>query len=245
MAYLNVDIPLFATYLDTSFLYDEEPRTTGEYIPVEVFSFTSINRRCGLFSVMSEMGSVHARVPIHFLCDKKEEDGLTNYPLDWLELWDSYGPYVTVQRHEYLKNAACKVMLKNKQWHDATYMMTFDWCYGPDFQTGQSENPGGHKQGHLLCGEGGQFFIQPGNRVVWRDGGAWISKELDGHQKWKAFSKVYSCELNGSRWFAGDDSLYFYEFNKNNDSEEDPAMEKISYTEESVKKNTKKQKKKN
>jgi len=95
--------------------------------------------------------------------------------------------------------------------------MTFDWCYGPEFQTGQSENPGGHKQGHLLVGEGGQLFIQPGNRVVWRDGGAWIGKELDGHQKWRAFSKEFSCEQNGSRWFAGEEELYFYQFEPNKD----------------------------
>jgi hypothetical protein len=217
MAYINTDIPIFSAYLDTSFLHDKEPRSTNEFIIVEVFGFTSINRRCGLFSVMSEMGSIHTRVPIHYLTDKLPEEALTNYPLDWLELWDSYSPYVTAHRYEYLKNSACKVLLKDKEWHRAAYLMTFDWCHGPDFQTGQSENPGGHKQGHLLIGEGGQFFIQPGNRVVWRDGGAFIGKELKGQEKWKVFSKEFSCEQTGSRWFAGEEELYFYQFEPNKD----------------------------
>jgi hypothetical protein len=217
MAYINSDIPLFTSWLDTSFLYNKNVRETGEFIPVEVFGFTSLNRRCGLFSVMTEMGSIHTRVPIHYLNDKLPEDGLTDYPLDWLELWDSYSPYFSVHRYEYLKNGACKILLKDKKWHNGTYLMTIDWSYGPEFQTGQSENPGGHKQGHLIIGEGGQYFLQPGNRVVWRDGGAWIGSELKGHEKWIVFSKEFSCEQSGSRWFAGEDEFYFYQFEKNKD----------------------------
>lgn len=217
MAYINSDIPLFTSWLDTSFLYNKNARESGEFIPVEVFGFTSLNRRCGLFSVMTEMGSIHTRVPIHYLNDKLPEEGLSDYPLDWLELWDSYSPYFSVHRYEYLKNSACKILLKDKKWHNGRYLMTIDWSYGPEFQTGQSENPGGHKQGHLLIGEGGQYFLQPGNRVVWRDGGAWIGSELKGHEKWIVFNKEFSCEQAGSRWFAGEDEFYFYQFEKNKD----------------------------
>jgi hypothetical protein len=216
MAYINTDIPLFSCLLDTSFLYDKDPRTTQEYLKVEVFGFTSLNRRCGLFSVMSEMGSIHTRVPIHYLI-AEGADHLSSHPLDWLQLWDSYSPYVQCIRYEYLKNLSCKIILKDKSYEQAQYLMTFDWCYGPEFTTGQSENPGGHKQGHLLKGVNGQYYIQPGNRIIWRDGGAWIGKELQGHEKWKAFSKEFSCEQSGSRWFAGEEELYFYQFEKNKD----------------------------
>lgn len=37
MAYINTDIPLFSTYLDTSFLYDEAPRTRNEFIILDLF----------------------------------------------------------------------------------------------------------------------------------------------------------------------------------------------------------------
>ena len=63
--YLNVNIPVFFAFLDTGFLYDLEPNVTRDRIVVEVFNFTSIPQRCGLFSVMTEYGSQHARVPIH------------------------------------------------------------------------------------------------------------------------------------------------------------------------------------
>ena len=90
MAYINTDIPIFSAYLDTSFLQDNPPRSTNEFITVEVFGLTSLNRRCALFSVMTDMGSVHARVPIHYLTEKLTEEGITNFPLDWVELWDCY-----------------------------------------------------------------------------------------------------------------------------------------------------------
>jgi hypothetical protein len=114
MSYINTDIPLFSAYLDTSFFLDKNPRTSNEYISVEVFGFTSLNRRCALFSVMTEMGTIHARVPIHYLVNEVPDEKiiLTNYPLDWLELWDCYSPYVSVNRYEYLKNSACKILLK-------------------------------------------------------------------------------------------------------------------------------------
>jgi len=216
MAFINTDIPLFSCYIDTGFLYNKLPRETGEYLPVEVFGFTSLNRRCGLFSVMTEMGTIHTRVPVHYLLSSKEPK--TNFPLDWLQLWDCYSPYFNCHRYEYLKNSACKVILKDKTWHNCIYLMTFDWCYGPDWQTGQSENAGGHKQGHLLHGEGNQFFIQPGNRIVWRDGGAWIGKELKGHENWHIFEREFSCEQTGSRWFAGDEEKFFYQFEENKDA---------------------------
>lgn len=217
MAYINTDIPIFSAYLDTSFLYNEDTRKTNEFINVEVFGFTSLSFRCGLFSVMTEMGSIHTRVPIHYLTNKLPEEKLTNFPLDWLQLWDAFSPHVSVNKYEYLKHSACKILLKDKTWHQAKYLMTFDWVDSQDHQATQSEDPGNHKQGHLLVGEGGQFFCQPGNRIVWRDGGDFICKELNGHDKWEVFNKEFSCKHAGSRWFAGEEELYFYQFEPNKD----------------------------
>lgn len=47
--YLNIDIPTFTAYLDSSFLYNLNPDYNAERLPVEVFNFTSIPQRCGLF----------------------------------------------------------------------------------------------------------------------------------------------------------------------------------------------------
>ena len=72
MSYLSTNIPTQLGYLDTSFLTDSAPRTTGKFIPVEIFSIVSIPRRCLMFNVMSEYGAQFARVPIHYLSNSEQ-----------------------------------------------------------------------------------------------------------------------------------------------------------------------------
>ena len=208
--YLNLSVPTFVAYLDTGFLYDEEPSVDNERILVEIFNFTSIPQRCGLFSVMTEYGSQHARVPIHYI--RSTENGGTDFPLDWIQLWDSLSYYASVNIIDYLKNRAANVILKNKTLHKCTYMFTIDWCLGPQYPFGYGEMAAGHKCGHVFCGDGGQYFIQPNNRVLWMDGGSFISRQLK-KPDWKVFSKEFSCEDTGSRWISeSNEEMYFYEF---------------------------------
>ena len=208
--YLNLNIPTFLAYLDTGFLYNKEPNYKNDAIPVEVFNFTSIPQRCGLFSVMTEWGTQHARVPIHYL--RATPEATTTYPLDWLQLWDNMSYYASASIYDYLKNRTAMVMLKDKTKHKSKYMFTIDWCLGPQYHAGYGEMAAGHKCAHVFEGEGGQFFMQPNNRVLWLDGGAWISKEL-AKPDWKVFGLEFSCESTGSRWVSeSDEELYFYTF---------------------------------
>jgi hypothetical protein len=208
--YLNFNIPTFFAFMDTAFFYDELPNIKNERVVVEVFSFTSIPQRCGLFNVMTEYGTQHARVPIHYLYNI--EKGGTEYPLDWIQLWDSMSYYGSVQIVDYLKNRAANVLLKNKTKHKCKYMFTIDWCLGPQYHSGYGEMAAGHKCGHVFAGEGGQYFIQPNNRVLWMDGGSFISKKFN-KPDWRVFSKEFSCEHTGSRWVSeSDEEVYFYEF---------------------------------
>jgi hypothetical protein len=208
--YLNINIPTFFAFLDKSFLYDELPSVNNDRIIVEVFNFTTIPQRCGLFSVMTEYGSQHARVPINYL--HSVEKGGSDYPLDWIQLWDSMSYYASAGIVEYLKNKAANIILKNKTMHKAKYMFTIDWCLGPQYQCGYGEMAAGHKCGHVFSGEDGQYFIQPNNRVLWMDGGSFISRKLN-KPDWKVFSKEFSCENTGNRWVSeSDEELYFYEF---------------------------------
>ena len=209
--YLNIDIPTFIAYLDTGFLYNQPPNTKNERIPVEVFNFTSIPQRCGLFSIMTEYGSQHARVPIHYL--RANESGGSNYPLDWIQLWDSMSYYASLKIDQYTKNRAANIMLKNKALHKAKYLFTIDWCFGPQYQCGYGEIAAGHKCGHFFEGEDGQYFLQPNNRVLWMDGGAFIGKKFDKKPDWKVFQLEFSCENTGSRWVSeSEEEVYFYEF---------------------------------
>ena len=149
---------------------DEEPSPTNELMPVEVFQYTSIPQRCGLFSVMSEYGSQHARVPVHYLRSLEvEPENFTNHPLDWVQLWDSISYYASVNIIDYCKNRSALIWLKDHSQHKAKYMFTLDWCLGPQYTSGYGEYAAGHKCGHVFVGEGGQYFIQPNNRVLWLD----------------------------------------------------------------------------
>jgi hypothetical protein len=213
MSYLSANIPTQIGYLDASFLNNEEPRTTDEYIPVEIFSIVSIPRRCLMFNVMSEFGAQFARVPIHYL--SSIERPTSKYSLDWLQLWDSYSYYFIIQRFEYLKNGTAYMLLKDKTKEVAKYLFTIDWCNGEDYNFGYSEIAAGHKCAHIFWGENGQMFAQPNNRIVWRDSGAWIGKSLPSESKdWKVFAKEFSCEGLAYKWTAGDEELMYYEFEK-------------------------------
>jgi hypothetical protein len=209
--YLNIDVPVFFAYLDKAFMYDEEPNSSNERLCVEVFTYTSIPQRCGMFSVMTEFGSQHARVPLHYL--HAEPEGGSDYPLDWLQLWDSFSYYCSASIISYCKNRAANIMLKDKTLHKAQYMFTLDWCLGPQYQSGYSEMAAGHKCGHVFKGSEGQFFIQPNNRVLWMDGGSFISSKFETKPDWKVFSQEFSCEHTGSRWVSeSEEELWFYDF---------------------------------
>jgi hypothetical protein len=165
---------------------------------------------------MTEYGSQHARVPIHYL--RATEKGGSNYPLDWIQLWDSMSYYASIKIDQYTKNRAANILLKNKQYHKAKYLFTIDWCLGPQYQQGYGEIAAGHKCGHFFEGENGQYFLQPNNRVLWMDGGAFISKPIDKKPDWKVFQLEYSCENTGSKWVSeSEEELYFYEFKEKTD----------------------------
>lgn len=211
MAYLNGDVPPFWAHLDEGFVLDSGP--TGVDGPlVEVFAVTSIPRRCLMFSVMSEMGSQHARVPIHYLRLEPRGREEKPLPLDWLQLWDAFSPYFSVVRHDYLKNSRCTVVMKDRSAEPGRYLFTIDWASGPDHQFGYSEMAAGHKCGHVLALDCGRLACQPNNRVIWHDGGAFIGKPLAGHESWQVFSREFSCEAAGWKWTAGEEELMYYQF---------------------------------
>ena len=212
MAYLMSSTPIMNMWMDTSFLFDQPPHTTKAFIPVEVFSVVSIPRRCLMFHVMTEMGSQHARVPIQYLWNEQPAAETPVYPLDWLQLWDSFSPYHTVVRLDYLKNAACRVVMKNKTEVQGTYRFTIDWCEGTEYPFGYGERASGHKCAHVITLENGQLAAQPNNRVIWSDGGAWIGVPLQGHHTWKVFSREFSCEAVGWKWYTGSEELVYYPF---------------------------------
>ena len=215
MPHLNANIPVFTAYLKSDFLYNNENNKT-EYILCEVFGITSLTRRCLTFQVMTEFGSRHDRVPIHYLVN---DPAHSNLPLDWLQLWDCFSYDISVTRWEYHKNGRVNIQLKNHEWVEGKYLFTIDWRDNPDASYGYSEMAGGHKCGHVIWGikdkDGkpvNQLFLQPNNRIVWKDGGAFISKKLE-KPDWQVFTQEFTCEGDG-KWIANDNWDYFYQFKK-------------------------------
>lgn len=215
--YLNIDIPVFTSYLDSAFLYNKPPDIANDRIPVEVFGFVSIPQRCAMFNVMTEYGTQHARVPIHYLRTKEYNKSNTiDYALDWLQLWDSLSYYVSINQYQYLKNRAAKIILKNQTFAFVKYMFTIDWCLGHGYYSGYGEMAGGHKCGHVFEGDD-QYFIQPNNRIFWMDGGSWINKTLPNKPSWKVFTQEFSCEHHAKRWITkNEEDEWFYEFKEVN-----------------------------
>lgn len=206
MSYLNVNIPYFWAFLDEGFLYDRDPDHAAPRIPIEVFMYTSIPNRCGLWTAMTEWGTQHARIPTQYLY--REPEGGLDVPLDYLQLWDSFSYYCSALTVDYLKNRAVEVLLKDRRVVRGTYMFTLDWGQG-----GYAEMAAGHKTGHVLDCEG-RILVQPNNRVIrWSDGGAFTTGRLQGRPDWKVFSREFSCEQSGGRWVAADDEeVYWYDF---------------------------------
>jgi len=217
----NVQVPEFGMYLKSNFLYDELPDApTKEYVFCEVFGAVSITRRCLMFHVMTEYGSRHDRVPIHYLVGDTQH---SNYPLDWLQLWDCYSPNMGCTVWEHHKNSKVRIQLKNHKWITGRYLFTLDWCNSPEYNLGYAEMAGGHKCGHVILGledEDGnpvnQLFCQPNNRVLWMDGGAFITKKFDKRPDWKVFHHEFTCE-GTSRWVSEDNFDYFYQFKEDKD----------------------------
>lgn len=198
--YLNINCPTFYAYMDNGFRYDMEPDPNMDRSCVEVFAVTSIPERCLMFMCIDEQGALATRVPIHYLwTEPNSEEPQQMLPLDWLELWNPTSYYASVTIFQYLKNRAVDVILKDKSRHRGTYMFTVDNCLGPQYESGYGEMAAGHKALHIIRGEN-QFFAQPANRIVFMDGGSFISDPLKGKPDWKVFSREFSCEQTGARW---------------------------------------------
>jgi len=206
MSYLNVNTPFFWGFLDEAFLYDREPNANNPRLPMEFFLYTSIPNRCAMFTGMSEWGTQHARIPINYIYT--EPEGSKDYPLDFLQLWDSFSYYCSALQVDYLKNKSVELLLKDKSVISGVYMFTLDWCQG-----GYSEMAAGHKTGHVINADG-RLFVQPNNRILrWNDGGAFTCKKLIGRPDWKVFSQEFSCEQSASNWVSdSEEELYWYDF---------------------------------
>lgn len=113
---------------------------------------------------MMEDGGLWWRMPINAFC---KEIGTPEVDLHDLVLWNSFSPYVTVNKFANLANLKMSYKDRSKNTISGKYMFTLDW-HNPDsnrLDDGYSETPNEHKCGHVIEREDGNFAIQPNNRV--------------------------------------------------------------------------------
>lgn len=196
------DVPTFWCYLRREYLYDMESHH-GELEPVQVIGADSVSAAAVGFDVMTEWGALIARLPVSALCHKENAPSL---PLDWLQLWSCFGYDMEVHEYASLRNLACDVLLRDKQWYRGRYMFTFSWKKDP-----LADNPGegGFKRGHMVKLDNGCYCVQPNNRIRWFEP-SWITKPFPERPDIQTNSHVWLCE-SATKWATSDDYRYFYE----------------------------------
>lgn len=196
---LNISIPHFYAKLREEHLYQHDGR--DGFQDVVIFGIQSVVGKAMTFHVMTEEGAVRSRVPIHMLAWK---DTAVKKSLDYLQLWDCFGEDVAVVSYDYLVQSRVQVVFKDgtKEW--GSYVMTFDWYNNP-----YSEEPTQYKAAHLIKLDGGNFTLQPNNRLMWKDM-SFITKPFPEKPDWKVDNKDWVCEDVSDRWVVHHENDNYY-----------------------------------
>lgn len=199
---MNINIEPFYCLIKREHLFAYESNF-GEHELVCVFAARSVSQRAMLFHVMTEHGAQRANVPISALVHCIDSHDI---PLECLQLWNCFGNEMTVCKFDFLANARCRVILKNKNVVWGTYMMTFDWE-----NNSYSLTPQDYKNAHLIKLDNGCFALQPNNRILWRDSN-FITKpfDLNNIPRYKVDKQEFICERS-DRWTSEDTDCFYYD----------------------------------
>lgn len=204
---MNYNIPSFKAYVKRSHL-TKQP--SDELDPCYVFGIQSLAGKVLTFHIMTDYGALRSRAPIDAIVLKKG----TDYPVDFLQLWDCFSENVCVVCFDYLCGKRCQVLLKDKTWVWAEYLMTIDWFNNP-----YSDEPTDYKCGHLLIGDGGQLFLQPNNRLKWYDMN-FVTRDFPiSPKEFKVDTELISVESFSDRWVSEDTDSYYYDVNEKNEKQ--------------------------
>jgi hypothetical protein len=204
---MNHDVPHFDVWIRKEFLYDEDETYEGEFVKGVVFGIRSLHGRALGFHTFTDVGAVIWGLPIHALC---HDVNAPYQELNVLELWDCFAYQVTVTEFTYLSERACMVILRDHLKYEGEYLFTVDW-----FGTSEAESAGdgGHKCGHLIALENGNFALQPNNRILWADP-ALISVPYGTVPDYRTTTSTWKCE-GTSKWSTDDSSRMFYSVKEN------------------------------
>lgn len=117
---------------------------------------------------------------------------------------------VTVTDFNWLHEMRVKVVLRDRQVFDGTYMFTVDW-YGNN----DSEEPGddGHKNAHVIRLDCGCIAAQPNHRIIWYEPSMIVNPyQIEQGERPDFLINTYKwkCEID-SRWATEDSYRMFYD----------------------------------
>lgn len=159
-----------------------------------------------MFSCMTERGAQIDRLPVSAFCHIPESSRRSQ-DLDYLELWDCFSYHMSCTQYEYLKGLHCSVLMKDKTWFNGIYMMTFDWAMS---SYAEDAGEGGHKCGHMIQLDPGNYCIMPNNRILWREP-SFITNPypLTERPDFITNEHNWKCE-NGLKWYPENSNAMFY-----------------------------------
>lgn len=213
MSYLIANIPCVEVWVDKRYLYNFEKDDSGAYLGEGEFerghwvTVKSIPGRALLFETyMDEYGALYDKLPLSAF--RWHLDSLsTEYPLDWLQLWDCLSYNISVIEKSAIKYCKTKVVMKDKSIVTGQYLFTIDTCHSNpnEIDTGWSESPNEHKSYNICKLENGQFSAQPNNRMLFIQPSR--TKENPPLPDFRFSTKVWHVEDKG-KW-VGDDKWHY------------------------------------
>ena len=216
MSFINANIPPLECYIRSNFLQNRPHKfeDTDSYLPCVIIGVASVPHRAPLFHFIMEDGGLWWRMPIHAFCS---EVGTPQEELHQLVLWDSFSPYIAVNKYDFLSEKKILYTDRSSNEKQGKYLFTLDWLQADSniINTGFSEIPGQHKCGHIIQLDNGNYAIQPNNRVrVFEP--SFVTKWGTRVIERKLGTEYWSVE-NQPRWVLADDDNYNYEIKENDE----------------------------
>ena len=216
MSFINANIPPIECYIRSNFLQNRPHKfeDTDNYLPCVIIGVASVPHRAPLFHFIMEDGGLWWRMPIHAFCS---EIGAPQEDLHQLVLWDSFSPYIAVNKYDFLSEKKILYTDRSSNEKQGKYLFTLDWLQADSniINTGFSEIPGQHKCGHIIQLDNGNYAIQPNNRVrVFEP--SFVTKWGTRVIERKLGTEYWSVE-NQPRWVLSDDDNYNYEIKENDE----------------------------
>ena len=210
MAFLVANLPPIKVYVKKEYLYDHK-KGHGEFVEGVWVACKSIQGRALYFETyLPEYAAVYDKLPISAFVDEPLEPGKESLPLEELQLWDCFSYNISVIEKTTIP-PRCKYLAPSKKWYYGVYLFTIDNCHADSnlLNGNYSEVPSEHKSFNILQLDNGHFAAQPNNRVLFYD------KSLTPSETKVPDFKVSTIEYSVeelSKWTAGDDTNFFYEF---------------------------------